>query len=69
MTWGDHTLYLHRKGKHALIPCDETRFHRADDLDVDVSFESRDQRGLYTRLRVVEPFFWFTAERSTPPHA
>jgi CubicO group peptidase (beta-lactamase class C family) len=60
----EHTLYLCGKGKHALVPMSETSFYQADDEDVEVSFENQNEQGLYTRLRVIQPFFWFTAERA-----
>jgi hypothetical protein len=58
------TLYFCRATSHALAPVSETRFYQVDDEDIEVSFEKKNDQGLYTRLRVVQPFFWFTAERS-----
>jgi hypothetical protein len=60
----EQTLYLCSKTKHALVPTSETSFYQADDEDVEVSFENQNEQGLYTRLRVIQPFFWFTAERA-----
>ncbi len=57
------TLYLYGKVRHALIPTSETVFYQADDEDVEISFENQDEQGHYMRLRVIQPFFWFTAER------
>lgn len=59
----ENTLYLCGKARHALVPMSETSFYQADDEDVEVSFENRDEQGHYIRLRVIQPFFWFTAER------
>jgi CubicO group peptidase (beta-lactamase class C family) len=60
----EHTLYLCGKTRHALVPMSETSFYQADDEDVEISFENQNEQGIYTRLRVIEPFFWFTAERA-----
>jgi CubicO group peptidase (beta-lactamase class C family) len=61
----EHTLYLCRKTRHALLPTSETSFYQADDEDIEVFFENQNEQGFYTRIRVIQPFFWFTAERVT----
>ncbi|GCE07453.1 serine hydrolase domain-containing protein [Dictyobacter aurantiacus] len=60
----EQTLYLDGWSKYALVPLSETSFYRADDRDTEVHFEKPDEQGNATRLRVIQPFFWFTAERS-----
>ena len=58
-------LSLHWTRTHTLVPMSETRFHYADDEDIEVHFENQNEQGIYKRLRVVQPFFWFTAERAS----
>lgn len=57
----EQTLYL--GSKFALTPMSETSFYRTDDGDTEVHFEQPNEQGNATRLRVIQPFFWFTAER------
>ncbi|GLV61150.1 hypothetical protein KDH_79660 [Dictyobacter sp. S3.2.2.5] len=57
------TLYLKGWSTYALVPLSKTSFYRADDEDIEVHFEKPDEQGNATRLRVIQPFFWFTAER------
>jgi CubicO group peptidase (beta-lactamase class C family) len=57
------SLYLKTGSKYALVPLNETSFYRANDEDTEVHFEQPDEQGNYTRLRVIQPFFWFTANR------
>jgi hypothetical protein len=59
-----HHSSLHNFRDGILVPTSETSFYQADDEDVEVSFENQNEQGLYTRLRVIQPFFWFTAERA-----
>jgi CubicO group peptidase (beta-lactamase class C family) len=59
----EQTLYLDGWSKYALVPTSETSFYRADDEDTEVHFERPNEQGNSTRLRVIQPFFWFTAER------
>lgn len=56
-------LYLETWPKNALVPMSETSFYLADDEDTEVHFERPNEQGNFTRLRVIQPFFWFTAER------
>lgn len=56
-------LYLKGQKKYAFVPMSETSFYCPDDEDMEVHFENPDVDGNYTRLRVIQPFFWFTAER------
>jgi len=60
----EQTLSLCRKTKHALVPMSETSFCQADDEDIEVHFENQNEQGHYMRLRVIQPFFWLTAERA-----
>lgn len=62
-------LYLEGWSKYVLVPLSETSFYRADDEDTEVHFEKLDEQGNATRLRVTQPFFWFTAERGTGERA
>ncbi len=57
------TLSLHWVKTHALVPVSETSFRYMEDEDSEVHFENRNEQGTYERLRVIQPFFWFTAER------
>jgi CubicO group peptidase (beta-lactamase class C family) len=57
-------LSLETWSTYALVPMSETSFYRADDEDTEVHFERPNEQGNFTRLRVIQPFFWFTAERS-----
>ena len=59
----EQTLYLDGWSKYVLVPTSETSFYRADDEDTEVHFERPNEQGNSTRLRVIQPFFWFTAER------
>lgn len=59
----EQTLYLDGWTKYALVSLSETDFYRADDEDTEVHFEKPNEQGKATRLRVIQPFFWFTAER------
>lgn len=59
----EQTLYLDGQSEYALVPMNETSFYRADDENTEVHFEKLNKQGNYTRLRVIQPFFWFTAER------
>ncbi len=57
-------LYLHQDTISCmLIPMNDTNFYRADDEDVEVRFEHPDELGMFKRLRIISPFFWFTSER------
>lgn len=64
VTEEEQTLYLDGWSKYALVPMSKTSFYRADDEDTEVHFEKPIEQGNYTRLRVIQPFFWFTAERT-----
>jgi CubicO group peptidase (beta-lactamase class C family) len=63
----EQTLYFHRAKTHALVPMSETGFYWAEDEDVEVYFENPNEQGVYERIRVIQPFFWFTAERAEHP--
>ncbi|HEX7737360.1 MAG TPA: serine hydrolase domain-containing protein [Ktedonobacteraceae bacterium] len=56
-------LYLNGRKSYAFAPMSETSFYCPDDKDMEAHFENPDADGNYTHLRVIQPFFWFTAER------
>jgi hypothetical protein len=60
------SLTFHWEQTHDLVPLSEKSFYWAEDEDVEVHFENQNTQGIYERLRVIQPFFWFTAERGKP---
>ncbi|BCL78030.1 hypothetical protein ccbrp13_04950 [Ktedonobacteria bacterium brp13] len=50
--------------QHELAYNGEESFFFARDRDIEVRFENPDAQGRYTRIRVVRPFSWNTAERT-----
>lgn len=48
---------------HPLMPMSQTSFYLADDEETEVYFENPNEQGTYGRIRMIEPFFWWTAER------
>ena len=56
-------LYVNHEVSHPLIPMSETSLYQADDAETELHFEHPNEQGVYSRLRVFEPFHWHTAER------
>jgi CubicO group peptidase (beta-lactamase class C family) len=57
------TVTLYGATTHHLVPTDKNSFYCAENEDVEISFEQADEYG-YQRVRVILPFFWFTADKS-----
>lgn len=51
--------------QHELAYNGDESFFFARDRDIEVRFENPDAQGRYTRIRVVRPFSWNTAERTS----
>jgi CubicO group peptidase (beta-lactamase class C family) len=56
-------LFLRDKVSHPLTPMSQTSFYLADDEETEIHFEQPVEQGVYGRIRMTEPFFWWTAER------
>ncbi|HEX4205410.1 MAG TPA: serine hydrolase domain-containing protein [Ktedonobacteraceae bacterium] len=57
------TITLYGAQTYHLVPTERDSFYCAENEDIEISFEQADERG-YQRVRIVEPFFWFTADKT-----
>lgn len=57
------TITLSGSQTYHLVPTAKDCFYCAEDEDIEISFEQADECG-YRRVRIVQPFFWFTADKT-----
>ena len=60
----EQELRLHWGKTHTLVPISETSFYSTENEDMEVHFEYPSEQGGYERIRIIQPFFWCTAERA-----